>query len=199
VLLARGDWRGLRDLAADTERLVTEHPETAFCYAVTTPRAFAVIAYALEGQGPEARALLTQAEAPLQAEPFERESLLLLAYGVMGRRDEVERLIQEIRERGVSPFWFFRRMEAVVLTMLEQWGELGEALEPLDRIAENGSPYLEALVAAIREEIAAPRGGPAPRHTMLRELGYVGWSQLLAYRPSVPPDGRRTPNASSVS
>jgi hypothetical protein len=90
-------------------------------------------------------------------------------------------------------------MEAVVLTMLEQWGALGDALEPLDRIAENGSPYLEALVAAIREEIGASLGGPAPRHEMLRELGYVGWSELLAYRPSVPRDGRRTPNAPTVS
>jgi tetratricopeptide (TPR) repeat protein len=184
VLLARGDWRGLRELAAATERLVAAHPDTAFCYAVTTALAFAVVAHALEGRHPEARALLTRAEAPLQAEPFERESVLLLAYGVLGGRDEVEGLVRQVRERGAPALWFFRRMEAVVLTMLERWDELDEALRPLERIAEKRSPYLEALVAAIREETAAARGGPAPTHRMLRQLGYLGWSQLLAYRPS---------------
>jgi hypothetical protein len=39
------------------------------------------------------------------------------------------------------------------------------------------------LVAAIREEMAAARDGPTPTHRVLRELGYWGWSQLLAYRP----------------
>jgi class 3 adenylate cyclase/tetratricopeptide (TPR) repeat protein len=180
VLLARGDWRGLRELAAETERLVAEHPDTAFCYAVTTALGFAVVAYALEGQSLDARTLLTQAETPMQAEPFERESVLLLAFGVMGERDQVERL----RERAISGFWFFRRMEAVVLTIFERWDELGEVLRPLERLAVKGNPYLEALVSAIHEEMAAARGGQKPAHRMLRELGYLGWSQLLAYRAS---------------
>jgi hypothetical protein len=51
-------------------------------------------------------------------------------------------------------------MEAVVLTMLKRWAELGDVLPPLERIAARGSPYLEALVAAIREEMRAARGGP---------------------------------------
>jgi hypothetical protein len=74
-------------------------------------------------------------------------------------------------------------MEVVVLTMLERWDEVDEVLRPLERVAQKGSRYLEALIAAIREEKAAALGGPAPTHRMLRELGYWGWSQLLAYRP----------------
>jgi hypothetical protein len=73
-------------------------------------------------------------------------------------------------------------MEAVVLTMLERWDELDDALRPLDRVAAKGSRYLEALVAALREEMAAARGGPAPMHQALRDLGYRGWSRLLAHR-----------------
>ena len=184
VLLAQGDWHGLCELAAETERLVTGHPDTAFCYAVTSVRAFAAIAHALQGRQSEADALLRRAEEPLQAEPLERESVLLLANGVAGRWDQVGELRRQVREGPTPPFWFFKRMEAVVLTMLERWDEVDDALQPIER-AGTESRYLRALVAAIREEMAAARGGQAPAHTMLRELGFCGWSQLLAYRPAV--------------
>src|SRR5262249_50608653 len=99
VLLARGDWRGLGELAAETEQLVADHPEAPFCYAVTAVEAFAAIARAIEGRRAEAQALLTRAEAPLQAEPLERESVLLLANGVVGRLDKVADLRHQVQER----------------------------------------------------------------------------------------------------
>ena len=186
VLLAQGHWRGLRELAADTERLVSDHPETAFCYAVSTAIAFAAVASAIEGDVPEARALLSRAEVPLQAEPLERESVLLLASGAVGRSDKVDELRRMTRQRYPAPLWFFNRMEAVVLTMLERWDEVDELLPPLERVAaEGGSRYVAALVAAIREEMTAARAGPAATHRMLQELGYMGWSRLLSYRPAV--------------
>jgi tetratricopeptide (TPR) repeat protein len=183
VLLARGDWRGLREIAAETEQLVSASPGTSFCYAVTTARAFAAVAHALAGRPADARAHLHRAERPLQAEPLERESALLLAYGAVGARAEAAELRRQVRAQPALPFWFFHRMEAVVLTMLARWEELGGVLSPLERVAAQGSPYLAALLDAIREEMAAARGGPAPAHARLRELGYAGWSQLLAHRP----------------
>jgi hypothetical protein len=42
---------------------------------------------------------------------------------------------------------------------------------------------LGALAEAIREEIAAAKGGRQPAHAHLRELGYLGLSELLSYRP----------------
>jgi hypothetical protein len=184
--LAQGAWRALGELGAETEQLVAAHPGTAFCYAVTTARAFAVVAHALEGRPAEARGLLSRAEQPLQAEPLERESVLLLAYGVAGARDDVARLRRQVRELGETPFWFFHRMEAVVLTMLEGWPELTDVLPRLERVAAHGSEYLEALLAAIHEEMAAAQGGSAPAHGRLRALGYAGWSQLLRYRSGAP-------------
>ena len=182
VLLARGDWPALRDVAGQAERLVAEHPDTAFCYAVTTARAFAAVAHAMEGQSDEARAALRRAVEPLQAEPLERESVLLLAHAVVGGRDEVEALIREVRARRGQVFWFFQRMEVVALTMLQQWDAVEVSLAPLERIGAKGSPYLEALVAAVREEVVAKRDGGRPaEHRMLRDLGYTGWSELLAY------------------
>jgi class 3 adenylate cyclase len=184
VMLARGDWPALRGLAAETERLVDDHPETAFCYAVTTARAFATVAHAMEGQRGEARAALRRAGERLQAEPFERESVLLLAHAVMGARDEVHALIRDVYASGSQVFWFFHRMEVVALVMLEQWKAAETALARLEGLLAKGNPYLEALGAAVREEVAASRdGGPPAEHRVLRDLGYAGWSDLLAYRP----------------
>jgi class 3 adenylate cyclase len=184
VLLAQGKWRSLRELAADTERLVSEHPETAFCYAVTTALAFAAVATAIENEGLEAQALLSRAEVPLQTEPLERESVLLLASGAVGRSDQVDELRRMTSQRYAAPLWYFNRMEAVVLTMLERWDEVDEVLPRLERLAaKSGSRYVAALVAAIREERVAARGGPAATHRMLQELGYLGWSRLLSHRP----------------
>ena len=77
-------------------------------------------------------------------------------------------------------------MEAVVLTMLERWNEVDEVVLHLERVAaKGGSRYVAALVAAIREVMIAARGGPAARHRMLRDLGYMGWSRLLSHRPAV--------------
>jgi hypothetical protein len=187
VLLAQGHWRRLREFAADTERLVSEHPETAFCYAVSTAFAFAAVGSAIEGNDLEARALLLRAEAPLQAEPLERESLLLLASGAVGRSDKVDELRRMTRRNYPAPLWYFNRMEAVVLTMLERWEEVDELLPSLERVAaESGSRYLAALAAAIREEMRAARSGPVATHHMLQDLGYAGWSRLLSHRPAAP-------------
>jgi len=72
----------------------------------------------------------------------------------------------------------------VALAMLQQWDAVQAALVPLERLAVRGNPYLDALVSAVREELAAKRdGGPPAEHRALRDLGYTGWSELLAYCP----------------
>ena len=100
MLLARGAWHTLRAIAEEIEQLVAASSGTAFCYAVTTARGFAVVAHALEGQPAEARALLPRAELELPAEPFERESVLLLAYGAVGARADVARLRRQVQRGG---------------------------------------------------------------------------------------------------
>jgi hypothetical protein len=184
VGLARGNWRGLCDLAADVQRLVADHPDTPFCYAVTTTTAFAAVAHALEARWGDAQGLLARAEVPLQAEPFEREAVLLLAYGTLGRRRDAERLIREVEALRMPIPWHFRRAEAVVLTMLQGWEPLEKVLPSLEAAASGGSQYLAALVSAIREERDAARHGSLPGHVELRDLGYLGWSQLLSHRPA---------------
>jgi tetratricopeptide (TPR) repeat protein len=184
VLLSRGDWRSLRQLAADTEKLVSEHKETAFCYAVTTAFAFAAVAAEIGGEHEEAGALLARAEVPLQAELLERESVLLLASGALGRSDKVMELRRMVHQRSGAPLWYFNRAEAAALIMLERWDEAEEALLRLEPFAvRSASSYISALTGAVGEEIAAARGGPSAAHRELMELGYLGWSQLLSHRP----------------
>jgi hypothetical protein len=186
LLLARGDWPGLIRLATTAEKLVADNPATAFCYAITTARALGAVAHAMLGQRLEAETRLARAETRLTSLPFSHEEGLLLGYGVLGRRPEVARLMDEIRARyGVLLPHFFRRTQATVLTMFESWNDLAEPLESLEAAASQGSHFLGALGAAIREERAARQGGPAATHAALRALGYRGWSALLAWRPEL--------------
>jgi class 3 adenylate cyclase/tetratricopeptide (TPR) repeat protein len=185
VLLARGDWRRLLGLADEVERIVQNSPGTAFCYAVTTARAFAAVALTLLGRRSDAEAWLHRAEERLTAVFFRHEEVVLLAYGALGRRQEAGGLIGAIRERAEPIPHFLWRTHAVVLTMLEQWDDLDEPLAALEPAAAGGSAYLRALATAIREERDAARGGPSPGHATLRALGFAGWSALLRYRPGV--------------
>ena len=184
MLLARGDWVALRALAAETDELVAAHPETAFCYAVTTLRAFSVVADVMTRRHAD-HSEVDRAVMPLQAEIFEREAVLLLLHGVVGRPDRVDAVLGEVDRAGTSPFWFFMRNRAAVLTMLERWNDLDMVLSPLEQLAGANSPYVTAFVAAVREERAAAKGGPLPTHRGLRDLGYLGWSQLLSHRPTI--------------
>jgi hypothetical protein len=69
------------------------------------------------------------------------------------------------------------------MTMLERWDDLNPVLDRLDLTAANGGRMPGAVAAAVREErSAAADGAGAPRHEALRELGYLGLSELLRYR-----------------
>jgi hypothetical protein len=64
----------------------------------------------------------------------------------------------------------------------ERWNQVETELPRIDRLAQKGAGFAAALGAAIREEVAASRGGPEPRHEHLQRLGYRGISELLSYR-----------------
>jgi hypothetical protein len=52
----------------------------------------------------------------------------------------------------------------------------------LDQRARGGAKFYAALAEAAREEVARDRGGPIPTHALLKDIGYVGWSELLSAR-----------------
>jgi hypothetical protein len=71
---------------------------------------------------------------------------------------------------------------AICYTLLGRWEDLRPLLANYDARA-SAAPMLGALAEAIREEMSAAKGGRRPAHGRLRELGYVGLSELLSYRP----------------
>jgi hypothetical protein len=72
---------------------------------------------------------------------------------------------------------------ALAYALLRRWDDLEGMLPRFDELAAKGAPFLGAFAAALREEIAAARGGLSPGHRELRELGYRGLSDVLASRP----------------
>jgi hypothetical protein len=71
----------------------------------------------------------------------------------------------------------------IALTVLKRWDDLREPLARCERLSKQGGRLLGAVAEAVREEMAAARGGPTPTHASLNNLGYTGMSQLLSYRP----------------
>ena len=84
-----------------------------------------------------------------------------------------------------------RGLHEVFLRARHQYISRGKELDDVDDVllslerltAKSDSRYIAALVAAIREEMVAARGGIPTTHRVLQELGYMGWSRLLSYRP----------------
>lgn len=56
--------------------------------------------------------------------------------------------------------------------------------DELQARSHGGARFFAAMAEALREEVARDAGGPPPVHTQLREIGYVGWSELLSARVS---------------
>jgi len=69
------------------------------------------------------------------------------------------------------------------LATIDEWERVRGLLPALDEMAAGSHRYAEALTAALREELAARDGGPPAGHTALLEMGYVGISEMLRFRP----------------
>lgn len=94
-----------------------------------------------------------------------------------GAFDELNAIVEE-------RVWDPCRMQlALASVLLRRWADLEPMLRRFDELAAKGAPLLGAFAAAVREEIAAAGGGPVPTHHALRSLRYLGFSQLLSYRP----------------
>jgi tetratricopeptide (TPR) repeat protein len=186
LALARGDWQGVTAMAAEVTRTVDSHPGVAFCLVGGSAVTYDATTAALAGQRFPDRAVELLDRTVTESEPL-RASLLLLPRGAWGWRElelEMARRAWAPDERSwdrniVDPF---RITEALALVMLERWDDLDPVLERLDELGRGGGKLGRALAAAVREERAAG-DGPAPRHRELRELGYLGFSQLLSFRP----------------
>jgi tetratricopeptide (TPR) repeat protein len=196
VLLGRGEWSAVEDIAATTDGIVTSHPGVGFCLIGAAAIAYGASASVLAGRPlPDQLAAFMERCTPESAAV--RASILLVPYAMAGLADidplslEAWRPGQRSWDRQVwDPFGLTL---VIALTMLERWDLLEPPLRRLEEVSGKGGRACGALAAAAREEMAAARGGPSPTHAELRGLGYVGLSELISYRPRT-----KTPAANLV-
>jgi class 3 adenylate cyclase len=164
--LARGDWPGVVALAEDTARLVRASPGTPFCSSAGILLAYGAAAQGKAGRANEARALAQQVPTNLD----DTVRLDLIAFGLVFAGIPAEGDIAPTYWGGVT---------AVVSRSHDRALAIASDLE---KRSGRGGRFFGALAGAIREEVAHDRGGPEPTHDGLREIGYLGWSQLLSER-----------------
>jgi hypothetical protein len=188
IAFGRGDWAALRESQAAVARLIEQHPEASFCLATSSGMGYLAADLALRGQPPpddlDAQVLRAVAEnAPIRA------ASVMLPRAMTG---DVEAVVAGLEAYRAGLMLGDRMrvwdpadlMPAISMTIVERWADLDALLPRLDTAAGNGGRVPGAVAAAIREERAAAlEGGPAPAHAALRDLGYLGLSELIGFRP----------------
>ncbi|MFN2483706.1 MAG: AAA family ATPase [Candidatus Limnocylindria bacterium] len=187
-LFGRGDWDGVTAMALELRQLVEANPGTGFCLLGAAAAGYGAAADALAGRPLPSDLDAFAARLVEESEMIQAASVMLpkvmagdragFAHGLRGYEPDL-RLVDRFR------FWdVCDLMPAIAHTMLEQWDDLRPSVARLEEFAVGGARLAAAAIAAIREEEAAARGGPAPAHEQLRGLGYAGISELLRFRPA---------------
>jgi class 3 adenylate cyclase/tetratricopeptide (TPR) repeat protein len=187
--LARGAWDRVATTTQQIVELVDANPDAGFCIIGAGGCAYGAIAETLGGRHMERLdELVTRM---VNESRLVQASTMMVPHVMAGDREAISngldgygtglRLWDRARTWDHSDL-----MPAIALTMLEQWDQLGPSLARLERFAVGGSRVTGAVAAAIREEEAAAKGGPAPTHFDLRALGCAGLSELLQFRPPLP-------------
>ncbi|MCA1832793.1 MAG: AAA family ATPase [Actinobacteria bacterium] len=186
TLLGRGSWSEVAALASELRTVVDENPEVTFCIVGGNLASFGAAADMIQGRGLPTD-LADLALRLLPDSPGTRAAILSLPYAMSGREVSAEEVARSytlgarFSDRQGSydvPGWQF----AVAHVVTEHWADAKKSLTRLDDRASRGGAFAGAVASAVREEIAAARGGPKPEHEALRELGYDGVSELLSFR-----------------
>jgi class 3 adenylate cyclase/tetratricopeptide (TPR) repeat protein len=186
VRFGRGDWSGVQAIAREIRALVEANPDASWCLMGANAVGYDAIGELLRRVAPSSDAA-PLVERMLPEAPATRAAVLLLPSvlaGAPAHEDEARR--SYARETGLwerESVWDVAGVNLVLAEVAaERWNQVETELPRIDRLAQKGAGFAAALGAAIREEVAASRGGPEPRHEHLQRLGYRGISELLSYR-----------------
>ena len=182
---ARGDWARVASSRQELAELVDGNPETGFCIIGAAGLAYGAVADILSGRFSDGLDEVVARMVP--DSPLVQASSVMMPHAMEGDQAAVDQGLKAYgpglrlwdRERTWDNFDL---MPGIALTMLERWDDLRPSLARLDLFSEGGSRVARALAAAIREEEAAAKGGPAPTHRDLQALGCAGLSELLRFR-----------------
>jgi tetratricopeptide (TPR) repeat protein len=186
VLLGRGDWPGVIAQADALRSLVREYPDDSFCLIGASGVADGAIAEILEGRR-ASNDLEPTVMRMVPESPAIRAATLLVPLAMSAREvaeeDAHRAYARETPIYDREQIWDPTETNwAIAHVVREQWKELEPLVARLDVRAGHGAKFAGALAAALREEMAAARGGPKAKHEALRQLGYHGISQLVSYR-----------------
>jgi len=184
----RGDWTTLRGAYRTLLELADDNPEVGFCLVSAAAVGFGAAGDVFEGRpmGIDIDAVMHRQIG--DSEPVEAAAALLPKV-MAGDRSALERGLTAYQP-GMRLWDRYRvwdpvdLMAAMSMTMLERWEQLRPVLARLDELAGYGARLGGAVADAIREEERAATGGPPPEHASLRNLGYLGISELLRFRPT---------------
>jgi hypothetical protein len=167
--VARGDWDAAAQLAAATDQLMQSSPGTSFCSAAGMLLARGAVVHARGGRADDARALARRIATTTSGQ--ERAPLITavaLLFTGAGPTEPPPPGPQEWR--------------AVIAVASRQHRVALGIADHLEASSRGGARFYAALAEAVREEVARDRNGSVPTHTLLRAIGYLGWSELLAQR-----------------
>jgi hypothetical protein len=171
-----GVWPAVIDLADQTARLIRSNAGSQFCAAAAATIMRGAIAHALAGRADEARALMRVGDT-ISIGRATLDVYRALPQALLGTR---EIPLPE------HPADTIRANRLVAATILGRWDIAREEIARMRELGIKDAPFPRALADAVEEESrAATAGGPAPTHSGLKELGYFGWSEMLA-RARVP-------------
>lgn len=173
LAFARGDWDAVARVAADTDRLIKSSPTTVFCQSAGIILGNGAVVRARAGHADEARAFVRVIEAIV----YERTvpaALKAMGLAFTGDRVEIDAAPRNVTMR--LPFI------AAAAVATRRHDEALAIADQLDAGARGGARFYAALAQAVREEVARDKGGTAPTHALLKEIGYLGWSELLSAR-----------------
>jgi hypothetical protein len=185
VLFGRGDWEGLSSVARDMERLVDANPTASFCLVGAAALGQAAAGDIARGL-PRSPRLEELVQRMVVEAPQVRASILMLPELMSGNGDLVSASLPAYGRdlpRFHTQIWDPSGVQlAICYALLARWDALSPMLAGYDEKA-SAAPMLGALAEAVREEMAAAKGGTQPAHAGLRKLGYRGLSEILSYRP----------------
>lgn len=176
--LVRGDWDALEGGAAELARLVSESPGTKFCAMAGLVLAYGGLAHGARGRTEEARAQVRQIDA--LGLPFLQMLRLAQALALLFSDEPLGELPPDPPLEAATEW-------TLVAVVRRRHAEAERLAERMAATAATGGLGYAAIAEAVREELAHDRGGPEPRHAGLRQLGYVGLSELLRRRATASP------------
>jgi len=173
MLIARGDWDAVIELAHRTARLIADEKASAFCRAAASVLRDGAVAHALRSEREEAMALLRA----IPTNDVQIDVVAGVPRALLGLNSpETDK--EFASRRRTWPEWLDAAFRAVILSRPDA---AERTVREMGRMTTS-SVLGRAFAEAVHEAVAELRGGPPATYEALRQIGFVGWIEILRRR-----------------